>query len=924
MSQIGTVEINHSVSDIQYDGDVQVKALTIGVAQRGPIYKPVLIDDIEKFLIIFGQPTNSYEFNFFQSVRSIVESGGVANCYRIPYTDKKDLHSGKMEFYIANISEQYDVALEDIAVAGKKYYLRSGNKKKWTSNSYALFLVETTDDAKPYIVIGDSTENGEHKVYRVYVKRGKLYADEIIVNETDDDETRIQKLKDIENAYSKFYVKDKEKVTSNEYDYCIVIHSKTDIDLEYKFGMYLEKDKLEGTDKTTMDVIYKHFEYFEPKYIAKLTFTLINDFDSILKYHAPERKGQLPYWMIDDICKTGLKEDIDPSQVLGIFPIIFGPKDAQNLRDINYKDIYPFEKDITDEGNQNIIDMFHMYTCERDEETNKPILPYVANTYDVINKPFIEFERSTHFRTDWLQYEIAKLVDTYVPQDTYVNSNTLGVAFFAIYLDDEHKLDYKLLESYYGLVGMSSKTYANLEDLINRTSTLFHLHIDGSVDNSIYLRALCKLGFRNSTGRWLVPFYAPKKNYYTYTVQNNATGADEMVELRHIVDMDSIFAETPLVKYNPFLSYSISRFFYRLMRMEYLNSAPFDYIVAPGMGDIIMANKVHTDDYQEKSVESMESLLVKYDRYRVNLDSACEYASIKNDRFNNIRNLYKLLGVGTTFGDKGTIAIGDIPLAFNQYLKGAIHKYDNEQTVNGILNDADNGIQNIIPFNKFSKREYYERMYPMFNYQYVDKHPLLTRYHRFRPHRKFELVPGSSVCVGAYVFADAIRIFNPIAGTYSYRYFDSCHKCFIEMINPLLFKLLFDTYGITSFLNNNDNGTYPIQQTTWSNSLSVLKQLHAFRIYVAIRRTVYALCHSYLYEPNTTFNRERLKEKIHYVLNQFVGKGYIQSHSFAKVWATNQDIDQNQLNVEVNIWINGAIVKIIVNLNLQEMKIEMV
>lgn len=139
-----------------------------------------------------------------------------------------------------------------------------------------------------------------------------------------------------------------------------------------------------------------------------------------------------------------------------------------------------------------------------------------------------------------------------------------------------------------------------------------------------------------------------------------------------------------------------------------------------------------------------------------------------------------------------------------------------------------------------------------------------------------------------------------------------------------LFKVLFDTYGISSLINDRDNNTFPIQQTTWRNTTSVLKQIHAFRIYVEIRRRAYEILKSYLYEPNIENNRNQIESSLNYLLYQFKENHYIDNLSNAKVWADIPDIEAHQVQVILTVGIYGAIVKIIVNMNLQDMTIEII
>jgi hypothetical protein len=144
------------------------------------------------------------------------------------------------------------------------------------------------------------------------------------------------------------------------------------------------------------------------------------------------------------------------------------------------------------------------------------------------------------------------------------------------------------------------------------------------------------------------------------------------------------------------------------------------------------------------------------------------------------------------------------------------------------------------------------------------------------------------------------------------------------MKRPDLFKVLFDVYGVSSLINDRDNNTFPIQQTTWRKTTSILKQLHAFRIYVAIRRRAYDIARSYLYEPNIESIRNEMLSSLNYLINLFKENNYIDSNSNVKLWADISDIEQHQVQVVITLGIFGAIVKIIVNMNLQNMTIEII
>ena len=489
------------------------------------------------------------------------------------------------------------------------------------------------------------------------------------------------------------------------------------------------------------------------------------------------------------------------------------------------------------------------------------------------------------------------------------------MAFFGFYLTDEHKLDYKLLESFYGLVGISNKKFANLEDLVNKYSNFFRLKIEGEVKNIYSIRALNKRGFLNPKTLWYVPFFAPEAPLEYYDEETGTGG-------RHIVDMNSIFEEIPYIKYDEIYSHSLTKLFNRFSKTEYFNSAPFDYILAPGVTDIILNVQKHRSPHDIESTGS----LVPYEEFFVNLD--CDEPDLTDTTLNlsfyNVQNFNRLISIGTSFGDKGTIALIDIPKIYNTYLRDIIKKETTEPKIKENLTDVYFGLQHILPIRFNSTREIYDRTYPLFNYQDVDKDFRLTRYNKFRPHRKFDTVPGSSIVVGAYVNEDVNDDFAPIAGPRSSGLFRVCHNGYIDMKNPLLFKVMFEQYGVSSLINGFDNNTYPVQQTTWKNSLSVLKQLHAFRIYVTIRRRAYCIAKSYLYETNTDINRKNLQTALNYLIYQFVDNYYIDKNSNANVWADISDIESHQIHIEMNVGIYGAIVKITVNMNLQDMTIEMI
>ena len=868
MSQIGQVQVNFNNPLMTNDYLSYPKALIIGVSQRGPIYKVVEIESVSQFIVVFGQPTNKYEFDFFEAVKTTVENGGIALCYRIPYTDNKDF-SKSMEFFIvAHPKEKlnYNFAFEDrttheICVLR----VRVQNEKKW------VYLFPNTDpDAvivDHVIIKGDNPQI----YYKMYVDNGQLLTDETEI--TDD-------------AFSEFYIKSEDETES----YYVDFHdNNVTVD---KVGLYLYDGDEEDDGKTNFDVIYKSSNYIDIDYSegAKLTFNLINDFNSALIIQDKDESGEIDvgeeYTDIsteisaDSYCYTGLRDDIDPSEILGVFPIFYGPRDAENLRNLNYKDLYIFGK--TDYSNR--IDIFNAYVCQKDNNDE----PYKIDSEIISNDVFAEFERDTHFTFNWAEKEVAKLIDANVPQDIDSCPNTLGVAFFGIYLNDEHKLDYILLESFYGLVGISNNRFRNLEDLINKKSKFFRVEIDGSISEYSYIRALSRDSFIEESNKWIVPFFAP---------------TPRLDGSRNIIDTDSIFAEFPDCKCTQSYDYSLSKLFDKLEKTEFLNSVPFDYMLEP------------IDDGE---VYLSTSSMVPYDRYQVDL-SKVYYGDAH--AYTNIKNFYKMISLGTRFGDKGTIAFIDIPEKINTFIIENLDKCFTDTNISDMLSIH---LNKILPQFKKSSSEIYDRTYPLYNYQYADRDGRLTRYHKFRPLRKFEIVPGSSIVVGAYVYYQLSNNFDPLAGPRSADMFALCHKSLTDMSKPQLFKILFDLYGITSLINNKDNQTFPIQQTTWKNSYSVLKQLHAFRIYVELRRRAYGIVKSYLYETNTEGTRKSLKSKLNTLLYDFKEQHYIDNSSFANVWADIQDIEGHQIQVEMNVGIFGAIVKIIINMNLRDMKIEIV
>lgn len=895
MSQIGQIQINYNVNTQNRVSERLAKSFIIGVSQRGPIYKPTTISNLNKFLLVFGQPTNSFEFNFFQAVKSVVNAGGIAICYRIPYTDQKNLDSTNAEFYIgAKISDGYNIKFRDQYWKNDYYYLRVNlkrHKKELSNNEIpdvgdcALYLYPTND---PVTIVDWIYMRQGNLYYKIYVQNKRLYAEKVKSAFTND------------YVFDTFYVKYE---PTDSYEFCLRVKEN---ETRYKMGLYLYKEKNKENfefDKTIYDVIYKSnsnhpLDYSEG---AKLTFTLINDFNSVLlpSYDYDKEKDVYVLHLEKDKICNNIKADIDPEQIIGIFPIFFGTKDADNLRQLNFSQLHYYNN-----HTKNYIHEFNVYPCSNavDFDSYRCDVDGMLFDYGI----FSEFERAPHFKRNWFEREIAKLVDSYIPQNTRECMNTLGVAFYAFYLNDEHKIDYKLLESYYGMVGCSTDRFQNLEVLINKYSNFFRVHIDGMVKGPIYTRALNQKSLILEQNKFVVPCFAP-------------IPAEE--DQRNLVNMDSIFSFNPSVKCHPIFSKPLSRLFDKLKNTEYLNSAPFDYILAPGMEDILLNLGFLNKDiniYDPKS-------LVPFTQYQINLKKGpipYEYFVDNYEErpyLENVKSFQKLIAIGTGFGDKGTIGIVDVPRIFNEYFKRNIRQCYTDDSITNLLSV----LKTIYPdFSRTS--EIYNRTYPVFNYQYVDRDPSLTRYHKFSYRKNCELVPASAMLIGAYNEEENTYNFDPIAGPRNVDLFTDCHKCYMNMERPEFFKFMFDLYGISSLMNDYNNGTFPIQQTTWKKSTSVLKQLHAFRIYVEIRRRVYDIAKSYLYEPNTTFNINEFQNKIDVLLKQFKENYYIDSPSYAKVWSTIPDIEQHQVNVLVVIGIFGAIVKIVVNMNLQNMTIEVV
>ena len=897
MSQISQVQINYNIGENQQNAEIPIRVFIIGISQRGPVYKIVEISDVSSFLVIFGQPTNKYEFDFFQSVKSTVENGGVAICYRIPYADPdKCLYDSTFEYYITDSSKIQPIDVEYVlrdydplneSFSPNIYYTMKIGEKQL--NEFGLYIQRTnkTTVLKYYVFRVDETE-----YYKLYIHDSRVY-----ILKTVDSE-------DITKAI----------------DYLPIIYQKQDggtlsfrISVQKfnnKVSLYLEEivenrdigsvNGDENSDTIVYDAIYKmhkesKVEFDENLPGAKLTFTPINDFNSVLTINGNNDVE------LSDICRT-LKNPIDPSCILGVFPLLFGPKDAENIRNVNLDGLCYYDLD------ENL--KFEMFDCKT------PMQTYVITNHNLEKNTLRQFIRASHFKYNWLEIEIANLIDKYVPQDLENAKNTIGVAFIAFYLDDEHKIDYKVLESFYGIVGASNTRFQNIEELINKNSCFFHVDMEGEVSNSYFIQAL-NTSTSLKYGSWLVPFIAP------YSPNE---------DIEHNVNTIDIFSSNPIDKFSKDLSQPLSRLYDKLQNTEFINHVPFDYVLASGLQDVLL--KEIPDDMQYNGTSS--NGMVPYTSYIVDLDIDDESEGketlneIMSFQYENVRSLYRMLGMFSGLGDKGTIAFLDIPEKFNRYFKEHIDEcHGNEENIKRMLAKMSipqisrgQNATDIFP-NLYGSRELYDRIYPLFNYQMVDIDKRLTRYKKFRKHRKFELVPGSTMVVGAYVSADNNDDFSPIAGPRSVESFSNCHSSFIET-NPKLFKILYDLYGVTSLMNNRDNETFPVQQTTWKNSTSVLKQIHAFRIYIALRRGAYNIARSYLYEMNIEKVLGNFQNDLDYLLGRFKNRSYIDNNSSARVWSDISDIEQHQVHVEINAGIFGAIVKIIVNLNLTSMTIEVV
>lgn len=898
MSQISQVQVNYN-SPVRRDNiTILPKSLVIGFSQRGPVYKLVYVTDIKDFLTVFGQPTNPFEFNFFQSVKSIVNANGVAICYRIPYSDKeKQLYDTKFEYYITDKDKIVKpviekIVLRDVVDSLNQYYEMYVDEKP-NKRSMGLYIKDAYDpNYKMYFVL-KCIDRINVEYYKMFIRNGKLYAELL-----DTPEDYIDEALD----YLSFKY--------NETQYAIEIRHKKPVGPEV--GVYLfeldDKEVIENTEEVeceyvdiplTFDIIYKKFNDtrdFSGLSGVKLSFTLINDFDSVIDIKQTDSKTAPVYTLRSD-CKT-LKADIDPEQIIGIFPIVFGPKDADNLRKINLGELCYF----TDKDSENYIDVFDTYTYRG---TSNNVFPTYTDVFR--NDLLKQFEDSSHFRKNWFEIEIGKLFDNLIPQDINICKNTFGVAFIALYLDDEHRVDYKVLESYFGLVGTSNKVFYNIEDQINEYSRFFNLTVEGEFETPVFTE-----GLNPNSLIYDKTFVVPLASPYT-----NIDEKDGLIV--HDVEMYDIFEQTPINKFNKDFSQSLTQIHNKFVKTEFFNSAPFDYVIAPGLVDAILLKA-----YDNKPILSpTNNVMVPYMNYMVSFNKKEPITSIENTE--NVKSIYRLLALYTGFGDKGTIGFIDVPKIYNEYLRAKIGKYEtDEQYIKQVLDECFdyskiNGI-----FPKLSgSREIYDRIYPIFNYQYVDKDSLLTRYHKHKRQKRFELVSCSTATIGAYISSANIFNFDPIAGVRSSYLFTDCHHAFMEC-NPQFLKILFDLFGVSSLINNKDNNTFPVQQTTWRNTMSVLKQLHAFRIYIEIRRRAYSIAKSYLYEPNTDTNRDNLKNALNSLLNIFKKNHYIDNNSFADVWADIPDIEGHQVQVFMVVGIYGAIVKIEINLNLQNMTIEII
>lgn len=905
MSQIGQVLINYNIPETSTNRLERLpKSFIIGLSQRGPVYIPTNISDINTFLTVFGQPTNEYEFDFFQAVKSTVEAGGIAICYRIPYTDTdKRLYDIPFEYYISDLSKiksKTNIVFEDISTH-KKYKLYA----KENRDKLSLYILETDeDDSKQYVIFQNMSKQNDY--YKIYISDAHMYmtlCDEAITE-----------------SYYTFLQLGSEDAP-DVLDHIVYLQNKKN----GKAGLFLEKvayvepetddEQQDIAESNIYDIVYRRYNDgsydFSDIPGAKLTFTLINDFNSAFVFN--EDFDTLNNKLRKDCYNTKL--DTNPSQIFGIFPVLFGPKDAENLRNVEPSKLCYLDNYV---NGLLYVDNFETFTFKK----NKKPFQLQAVEKSILGK-FKQFEKSAHFKNNWLETELANLIDKYIPQDISECKNTIGVAFVALYLDDNHKLDYKIIESFYGTVGLTTKYFKNIEDEVNEHSNFFHLDVEGSIDNNICVRALNRKAFiysvNEKTKRWLAPLCSP------YTPDNE-----------HIVCTHDIFAYEPTNKYSERFSIPLSKLYDILSHSEFYNTVPFDYVLSTGLADVLLLTSNATYENNLKSC-------VSYNYDKINLDDKdIKYIDVANriaqpDSINtdgtkqyNVRSLYRLLAMYTAFGDKGTFAFIDIPKPYNMLINDKINDcHSNEKKIKDLLkyisypqtSYVTNKYDIFPPLN--GSREIYDRTYPLFNYQYVDKDIRLTRYNRFKRTGKFEIVPASVEVINAYINADNLKNYGAIAGSYIINEFIECHKSFVDN-NIKLFKILFDLYGVTSLMNDKDNGTFPIQQTTWRNTTSVLKQIHAYRIYIALRRQTYDICKSYLYESNIEENRNNLQSSLNYLLSKFKENKYIDNQSSVNVYANIDDIEQNQIQVEMSIGIFGAIVKIIINMNITNMKIEIV
>ena len=123
-------------------------------------------------------------------------------------------------------------------------------------------------------------------------------------------------------------------------------------------------------------------------------------------------------------------------------------------------------------------------------------------------------------------------------------------------------------------------------------------------------------------------------------------------------------------------------------------------------------------------------------------------------------------------------------------------------------------------------------------------------------------------------------------------------------------------------VNDRDNNTFVVQQTTWNRSTSIFKQIHALRTYKALKRQVLDALYQRIYDPNILDNRKSLKTELQSILARFKEAKLIDDNSDAFVWALIEDIENNQINCQVVVGIFGAVVKIVLNMNLTSATID--